>query len=197
VSSFDPARSLPTDFYDRPVETVARELLGAWLVSRSGEELVAGIIVETEAYGGEDDLASHAAFRRNGVVRWMYGPPGTLYVYKAYGMYPCLNVVTGPEGTPSAVLVRAISLVHPSTDQQSASGPGRLGRLIGLDLSHNGHPLDRPPIWVQPGDDQPGELVAARRVGVNRGDHRHWRFAWRGHPAVSRPRPRLRYAPSP
>lgn len=180
--------ALPTGFYNRPVEQVARGLLGACLHACIDGNHLIGMIVETEAYGGSDDLASHASFRRSGVVHAMWGPPGTLYVYKAFGMYPCFNIVTGPEGEPAAVLVRAISIQHPESDDRSASGPGRLGRYIGLDLGHNGHDLTQPPFWIAPGREPSAEVRTAQRVGVKRGDGRDWRFAISGHPAVSRPR---------
>ncbi len=179
------ANPLPTRFYDRPVEQVARDLLGARLcVEHSGASLE-GVIVETEAYGGPEDLASHSAFRRNGVVRAMWGPPGTLYVYKAYGMYPCFNVVTGPEGEPSAVLIRAVSIVSPEHDDKSASGPGRLGRRIGLDIDHNDHLLAKPPFWIERAQSLHEQIVNGPRVGVNRGDTRYWRFGVASHPALS------------
>jgi DNA-3-methyladenine glycosylase len=180
---------LPQEFYERPVEQVAPDLLGAFLHAETEITSVVGRIVETEAYGGPEDLASHAAFRKTGYVQWMWGAPGTIYVYKAYGMYPCLNIVTGPEGEPSAVLIRAMSIVVPELDNRSASGPGRLGRHVGLDTHHNGHELMTPPYWVTSSEDLPGHPVTGPRVGVKRGDGRHWRFAISQHPAVSRPRP--------
>ncbi|MEX2425890.1 MAG: DNA-3-methyladenine glycosylase, partial [Thermomicrobiaceae bacterium] len=152
------------------------------------DEMITGIIVETEAYGGAEDLASHAAFRKTGYVTYMTGPSGTLYVYKAYGTYPCLNIVTGPEGKASAVLIRAISMQAPEPDDRSASGPGRLGRRIELSTAHNGHELLHPPFWIEPGSSETVEVATGPRVGVKRGDGRHWRFAIAGHPAVSRPR---------
>jgi DNA-3-methyladenine glycosylase len=179
------------DYYERPVEQVAQDLLGTRLCVRHGNIALEGMIVETEAYGGPEDLASHSAFRRNGVVQAMWGPPGTLYVYKAYGMYPCFNVVTGAEGEPSAVLIRAVSILSPERDNRVASGPGRLGRRIGLEIDHNGHKLTCPPFWIEPAQDSPGQISRGPRVGVQRGDHRHWRFTVADHPAVSRPRPKL------
>lgn len=179
---------LNASFYDGPVEQVARDLLGARLHATGETGAIVGEIVEVEAYGGPEDLASHSAFRRTGLVQYMYGPPGTIYVYKAYGMYPCFNVVTGPDGQASAVLIRALSIIRPESDDRSASGPGRLGRYIGLDTDRNGHRLTVPPFWITRPEAIAGEIASGPRVGVKRGDHRHWRFAIAGHPAVSRPR---------
>jgi DNA-3-methyladenine glycosylase len=182
------ASILPATFYDRPVEQVARDLLGALLVSGTGEARTSGVIVETEAYGGPDDLASHAAFRKTGVVEYMYGPAGTIYVYLAYGMYPCLNIVTGPAGEPSAVLIRAVSIRSPNRDDRSASGPGRLGRFLGIDVSWNGASITRPDFCIARSDDPPVRIETGPRVGVKRGDGRNWRFLMPDHPAVSRAR---------
>jgi DNA-3-methyladenine glycosylase len=184
--------ALPRAFYDRNVEQVARDLLGTTLVARHGNVHVRGTIVETEAYGGADDPASHASFRKNGVVTAMWGSPGTLYVYAAFGVYPCFNVVTGEDGVPSAVLIRALSLWHPEIDNRVARGPGRLGRTIGLEIKHNTHPLDRSPYWIEPSpvhfDLFVNDVETGTRVGVNRDDGRPWRFWIPEHPAVSRSR---------
>jgi DNA-3-methyladenine glycosylase len=192
ILRLDPGLALPAAFYDRPVTSVARDLIGATLVSEQAGTLVAGRIVETEAYGDERDPASHASFRKNGLVRAMWGAPGTLYVYTAYGLYPCFNAVTGPKGEAGAVLIRALEILHPEFDcgQRSgvASGPGRVGRAIALTVSANGASLRQRPIWVQ-GGEFTCEIVTAPRVGVRRGTEVHWRFAVLGHHAVSRPRP--------
>ncbi len=196
VQSLDPEYALPVEWYTRPVQQVARDLLGCVIVSTLGDVMVAGQIIETEAYDGEDDPASHSAFRRNGVVQAMWGPRGTLYVYRAYGMYPCFNVVAGPERRPSAVLVRAISPLHNGGEmarrsgrkpgEKVASGPGLTGRALGIDLSHNGTALQREPLWIQPGP-RNFEVVSGPRVGITRGMSHNWRFAIAGHPAISRP----------
>jgi DNA-3-methyladenine glycosylase len=179
---------LKESFFDRAVEQVSRDLLGAVLHAETVTGIVSGTIVETEAYGGPDDLASHAAFRKTGYVKHMWGPPGTIYVYKAYGMYPCFNIVTGQEGDAAAVLLRAISVLQPVLDDRVASGPGRLGRHVGLNTGHNGLLIFDRPFWISPATTAPNAIATAPRVGVKRGDRRHWRFAIAGHPAVSRPR---------
>src|SRR5437763_9746393 len=99
---------LPSSFYDRDTELVARDLLGAVLECHTREGVVAGRIVETEAYLGEHDLACHAAAGRTTRTDPLYGAPGIAYVYLIYGMYWCFNAVTRAEHSPSAVLVRAV-----------------------------------------------------------------------------------------
>src|SRR3954469_5799888 len=99
---------LPSSFYDRDTELVARDLLGAVLECHTGEGLVAGRIVETEAYLGEDDLACHAAAGRTARTDPLHGAPGIAYVYFIYGMYWCFNAAPRPEGLPGPVLVRAL-----------------------------------------------------------------------------------------
>jgi DNA-3-methyladenine glycosylase len=190
-----PDRALAVEWYERSVIDVARDLLGCLLVSTRGDVIVAGVIVETEAYDGEDDPASHSAFRRTGVVRAMWGPRGTVYVYRAYGMYPCFNVVAGPGQRPAAVLVRALQPLHNietmsvrtgrKADARVAAGPGLTGKALGIDLSDNGRSLQSAPLWVQPGV-MGFEIVSGPRIGITRGVDAEWRFGVRGAPALSR-----------
>ena len=192
----DPSLALAPDWYVRPVVDVARDLLGCLIVSATGDTLVAGVIVETEAYDGEDDPASHASFRRNGLVQAMWGPRGSLYVYRAYGVYPCFNVVAGPDSRPSAVLVRAISpavnlvvmaeRTGRTANARVASGPGLTGRALGIDVSHNGIRLQAWPVWIQPGE-HPTAIVTAPRIGITRGTDERWRFGIASHPSLSKP----------
>jgi DNA-3-methyladenine glycosylase len=146
--------------------------------------------VETEAYVGPDDLASHASRGRTARTEIMFGPPGRAYVYLVYGMHHCLNLVTEQEGYPAAVLVRALEPIGELPGP--TSGPGRLCRALGIDRSLNGVDVTGPgPLRVVAGPPpDPGAVVATRRIGVDyAGDWagRPWRFLVAGNPCVSRP----------
>src|SRR3954463_6352376 len=117
-------RPLPRDFYDRPADVVARELLGALLLRRTGDRLRIGRIVETEAYLGPHDLAAHSARGRTPRTEVMFGPPGHAYVYLIYGIHHCLNVVTEAEGHAAAVLIRALEPIR--VVEGNTKGPGLL-----------------------------------------------------------------------
>src|SRR6266550_3932954 len=142
-SQFHRGRILPASFYQRETEIVAREMLGTVLECETEDGLASGIIVETEAYLGEHDLACHAAAGRTARTEALYGPPGTSYVYFIYGMYWCFNAVTRELDLPSAVLVRAlepldgISLMHRrrpriKNDVELTNGPGKLCAALGI-----------------------------------------------------------------
>lgn len=177
-------------FFARPTLEVARELLGALLVHQLPDGPRVGRIVEVEAYIGPEDRASHA-YRGKTARTWpMFGPPGHAYVYLIYGMHHCLNIVTEPEGYPAAVLLRALEPV--AGLPQSASGPGRLCRAMGVDRRHNGRPVTAPPLYVLPAPQTPlsASVACGPRVGIDyAGDWavRPWRFWLDGNPFVSRP----------
>lgn len=192
--------ALAESFYDRPVFEVAKELVGCALVTWRQGHLTAGEIIEVEAYGGPEDLDSHSAFRRTGLVGAMWGPPGRAYVYRAYGVYPCFNTVTGLEGTAAAVLIRALEPLQgtdtmmerlgTTSSRRIASGPGKLSLALAITTADNGAPLDQATLWLQrwaTGDER--DLSFGPRIGVTRGDRRHWRIGVRGHPSLSRPFP--------
>ncbi len=159
--------SLPADFYDRDAESVARELLGKFVVRRIGSRMRIGRIVETEAYLGPHDLAAHSARGRTARTEVMFGPPGHAYIYMIYGMHHCLNVVTGPGGLASAVLLRALEPVL--NLDAVASGPGRLCRALEVNRGLNGHNLEAGELIVTepPEPGTPFEIVARPRVGVD------------------------------
>ena len=189
--------ALSPSFYERETEVVARELLGAILECRTPEGVAGGRIVETEAYLGEHDAACHAVAGETGRTRWLYGPPGTAYVYFIYGVHWCFNAVTRPVGLPSAVLVRALEPVsgislmrgrRPAvrTDRDLTNGPGKLCAALGLNGEHNGLRLDRLPVRIRVGEPVADEDVAVSpRIGITKAAD--WPLRWfvSGNPFVS------------
>jgi len=123
---------LPRIYFNRPTVTVARSLIGKYLVRAIDGRILAGKIVEVEAYVGPQDKACHASKGRTKRTDVMFGPGGVAYVYLIYGMYHCLNVVTERKEFPSAVLIRAIEL-----DRELIDGPGRLCRALQIDRRLN------------------------------------------------------------
>lgn len=182
-----------------PADLVAPRLLGRSL--RCGGR--AGRIVEVEAYGGADDPASHAARGRTARNASMFGDPGTLYVYRSYGIHWCANVVVGQRGTASAVLVRAVEPSAGLTEMRArrpaarrdvdlCNGPGKLCAALGISGEHDGLDLLDPGAPVQLLDDGPRAATAPRvtsRVGISRAVDLPWRFLLPGCDGVSRGRP--------
>ncbi len=185
---------LVREFYARDTQLVARELIGKLVAVRRGRGVVRGRIVETEAYDGPDDRASHAHRGRTVRNAPMFGPPGHAYVYLIYGMWNCLNVVTREAGHPSAVLLRALDFagLADGLDARAGAGPGKLCAALAIDREQSGEDLvDGASIWIE--DD--GGVVPARRIA--RGPRinvdyagpwarRPWRYWWRGNAAVSK-----------
>jgi len=203
-------RKLPRGFYTRPsVLTVARQLLGRLLVvpTRRGSR-VSGIIVETEAYRGPQDRASHAyGGRRSDRTETMYEIGGTTYVYFIYGMHHQFNVVSNVEGIPHAVLVRAlepaegIELMRTRrrgrSERDLTNGPGRLCAALGIDRGLDGADLLGDRVWIEEGHGSaPSAAIAVgRRVGIDYAlewAEKPWRFWIRNNPFVSRPDERAR-----
>ncbi|CAN5147962.1 DNA-3-methyladenine glycosylase [soil metagenome] len=154
------------------VEEVALDLVGRTLRVVGDEGPLDALIVETEAYGGFTDPASHAAFKPRGGARLMWERPGTIYVYAAYGMYPCLNIVSEQTGEPGAVLVRGVWL-HAA--EKPTLGPGRVGRLLNVTLADNGQLCCGPRFYVS--DDRKTMTVdATPRIGITRSVDTPWRF---------------------
>jgi DNA-3-methyladenine glycosylase len=196
---------LQPEFFARDTVTVARELLGKILVSRSGGVLTGGPIVETEAYLGSNDPGSHAATKRitqrNSV---MYGSPGRAYVYFTYGSHHMLNIVTETDGVAGAVLLRAIEprfgleemrrrratgrSVPRLREADLTSGPGKLTAALGVGLSSNGTVLGRDTLSICDAP-SPGEPIAASgRVGLTAGHELELRFFMDGNQYVSKGR---------
>jgi DNA-3-methyladenine glycosylase len=182
-------------FYQRPTVDVARDLLGKALVHGP----TAGIIVETEAYPGGDDFASHSARGITPRTRVIFGPPGHAYVYFIYGMYRCLNLVCEPDGTPGCVLVRALEPVAGMEMMRSrrpaarkledlASGPGKLTLALGITLQHNGADVTRGSLVVRETlEKQRFEILVTPRIGISQCVDSPLRFLIAGNPSVSKP----------
>jgi DNA-3-methyladenine glycosylase len=153
-------------FYEREADVVARALLGTLLVHEIGGTRRVGRVVETEAYLGPHDLASHSSRGRTARTEVMFGPPGFAYVYLIYGIHNCLNAVTGLVGHASAVLIRALEPIE-NLDGDTR-GPGRLCRAMGIDRSLNGHDLAGGGLFFEaPQHQQPLTIVARPRIGVD------------------------------
>ncbi len=172
---------LPASFYTRETVVVARALLGMRLVRRLNGERLAGRIIETEAYHGEADLACHARAGRTARTMVMYGAAGRAYIYFTYGMHWCLNGVTGAEGFPAAVLVRAIVPLEglevmaarraPRQAAEWCSGPAKLTRALAVDGALNGCDLTDPDGELFLEEDQPiadAQVQSGPRVGIGR-----------------------------
>lgn len=182
------AQRLPLSFFRRDTRTVARALLGTALVHGD----VAGMIVETEAYLGPEDLASHARFGPTSRTSVMFGPGGVTYVYLCYGVHEMFNIVTGVDGTPGAVLVRALApLVGLRDEPGIARGPGKLTRALGLDRTHDRRALDDDTLFIARWKRiAPRDVAVGPRVGVDyagRWAKEPLRFTIARHPSVSRP----------
>jgi DNA-3-methyladenine glycosylase len=186
---------LKRGFYERPTVEVARDLLGKILVHGPA----AGMIVETEAYLGGDDLAAHSARGLTARTRVIFGPPGHAYVYFVYGMYECLNLVAEPDGKPGCVLIRALQPVagmdlmrrrRPGAWhlEDLASGPGKLTLAMAVTRAHNGADVTRGELVVRrPAEEHPFEIGVTGRVGIRQCADWPLRFVVRGSRFVSAP----------
>jgi DNA-3-methyladenine glycosylase len=195
---------LPRRFFARDPVSLARDLLGRILFYRTDAGLIAGRIVETEAYTGEADPASHAYRGRTARNAVMFGKAGYAYVYFSYGMHYCLNITAEKPGTAGAVLLRAleplagVDLMRARGDSgpeaRLLSGPGKIGRAFGLTLADNGRDFTRGPLGIEEGTPVDDDNVAiSKRIGIARAVDFPYRFAVIGSTAVSKPPPR----PSP
>jgi DNA-3-methyladenine glycosylase len=179
---------LPRGFYSRDTVTVARDLLGKCLVRATGGVERVGKIVEVEAYLGPHDLAAHSSKGRTKRTEVMFGPPGHAYVYLIYGVHHCTNVVTEPEGSGSAVLLRALEPVK-NVDGRT-QGPGLLSKAMHIDRSLTGHDLLSDDLYLAAlAEPESFTIVSAPRVGVDYAGEwaeRPLRFYIAGNPFVSR-----------
>lgn len=181
---------------NQPAEVCAPALLGCYIERQLGGQRLVGRIVETEAYD-QEDAASHSYRGQTPRTEVMFGPPGRAYVYFTYGMHHCFNIVVGPQGRGSAVLVRALEPIsglpamranRPGVDDsQLTNGPAKLCYALSIDRRLNGHDLSRPPLLFRLNEDLPAEpVVQAKRIGISRDTHRRWRWYLKGNPYVSK-----------
>jgi DNA-3-methyladenine glycosylase len=194
---------LPRRFYNRPTLDVAKDLIGKVLVHETRSGLASGVIVEAEAYIGEEDPACHAApgpTRRNAPL---YGPPGIAYVYLNYGIHYLVNAVTEAEGWPAAVLIRALEpkegiplmrrrraargSTRPSevAEHDLCRGPGNLTKALGIDLRANLLDLTASALRIEDRKEPTRALVWSRRIGITVGVEPEWRVSASGSRAVS------------
>ena len=197
-----PARLLRR-FFARPTLNVARELLGCRLVRRIDRQRLSGVIVEAEAYIGEDDLACHCRHGRTPRTEVMFDKPGVAYVYFTYGMHWMLNVVTEREGFAAAVLIRALQPIEGihlmqkhrglTSLRQLCSGPAKLTQAVRIAGQHNGVDLcaRAADIWIEAGEPPASRRIGrSARVGVDYAPEpwrsKPWRFFVRDNPFVSK-----------
>ena len=185
-----------------PVLDAAPRLLGSVLAAEAPEGIVAVRLTEVEAYDGENDPGSHAYRGLSPRNEVMFGVPGRLYVYFTYGMHFCMNVVCGPPGRPSAVLLRAGEIVDGVelarvrrglvNDRDLARGPARMCVALGIDRTHNGADLTDPASAVRLTlGGYAGPVGTGPRVGLREAADRPWRFWAVGDPTVSAYRPHV------
>jgi DNA-3-methyladenine glycosylase len=159
-------KKLPRSFYDRDTITVAKELLGKYLVHQDKNLERIGKIVEVEAYLGPHDLAAHSCKGLTPRTKVMFGPPGHAYVYLIYGMYHCMNVVTEREGHASAVLLRAIEPIQHIEGR--TQGPGLLSRAMHIDKKLNAHDLLSDSFYItEPTSLSQFNIIERPRIGVD------------------------------
>lgn len=166
-------------FFNRKTLPVARDLLGKYLVRKIGRKIIRAKIIETEAYIGQNDSASHASKGLTPRTEVMFGPAGFSYVYIVYGMYYCLNIVTESKGYPAAVLIRAVDL-------RGCNGPGKVCRELKIDRKLNRVDLTKSrKIWIEENEEaiKPSQIKKGKRIGVDYAGpwkNKLWRFILSG-----------------
>jgi DNA-3-methyladenine glycosylase len=192
-------RPLSTSFYSRPTLDVTADLIGKVLVHRTRAGIAAGMIVEAEAYIGEDDPACHAAPGPTTRNEPLYGPPGVAYVYLNYGMHYLVNAVTEAKGSPAAVLIRALAPLdgiplmlkrraHGARhipEAELCRGPGNLTKALGITLKENRVDLTDSRLWIEDRGIDAGRVRWGTRIGISVGTERPWRCWAAGHECVS------------
>ena len=190
---------LPREFYARPTLEVARELIGKVLVHDTPAGTAAGVIVETEAYIGEDDPACHASFGRTARSEPLFGPPGFAYVYLNYGIHCLMNAVTEADGYPGAVLIRALQPLdglelmrkrrapdgRDIDDHALCRGPGNLTKALGITITDNRLDLTTSKLAIEDRSISVGRIATGPRIGIRVAIERPWRYWVEGHRSVS------------
>lgn len=187
---------LPQSFYSRPTRQVARDLLGQILVHQTPQGAASGRIVEVEAYLPKNDPGCHAARGMTPRNRVIFGPPGHAYVYFCYGNHYLFNVVTEKDGTPGAVLIRALEPVEGSGlmaerrgpfkagDLRLTNGPGKLVQALGITRQHNCIPLWKKPVYLETAK-RKEPVGVTTRIGITEGSELPLRFCLKGNPYLS------------
>jgi DNA-3-methyladenine glycosylase len=191
--------NLPHSFYARPTLKVAEDLLGKVLVHRTRDGVASGVIVETEAYIGEDDPACHASFGRTARSEPLFGPPGFAYVYLNYGIHYLMNAITEADGYPGAVLIRALQPVEGIDRMQKrrapdgrdidehalCRGPGNLTKALGITITDNCLDLATGKLTIEDRGISVGRIATGPRIGIRVAIERPWRYWVEGHRSVS------------
>jgi DNA-3-methyladenine glycosylase len=200
---------LPQNFYNQPTLKVAQDLLGCFLVRKVGNKVIKTKIVETEAYSGPHDLASHASRGRTPRNEVMFGEPGIIYVYFTYGMHYMLNIVTEKENYPAAVLIRAVEPVNRITNYElsppeagppraeitnlKTNGPAKLTKYLRINKKFNGRLIytKKYGLWIAGRDEdiKSAQIIKRPRVGVDyagKYKNKKWRFYLRGNKFISK-----------
>lgn len=184
-------RPLPRTFFQRPADVVARELIGARIVSLLAGTRLSGIITETEAYLGRDDPASHAyQGRRHDGNASLYGPAGSWYVYRSYGVHWCANLVCGKPAPGGAVLLRGLLPMEglplmrrrrgSVADRELTNGPGKLCQALGITRALDGLPMGRSRLLVTPASAAIGAVAVTPRIGITKAVD--WPLRYVGYP---------------
>ena len=190
---------LPHAFYARPTLKVAEDLLGKVLVHRTRQGTASGVIVETEAYIGEDDPACHASFGRTARSEPLFGPPGFAYVYLNYGIHYLMNAVTEADGHPGAVLIRALQPLEGVElmkkrrapdgrgidEHDLCRGPGNLTKALGITIKDNRLDLVTSELTIEDRGISVGAVATGPRIGIRVAVERPWRYWVEGHRSVS------------
>ncbi len=189
-------KAVTPQFFQRPAATVAAELLTCILLRKTKTGWIGGPICETEAYG-EDDPASHTFRGKTDRNASMFESPGTLYVYRSYGIHWCMNISTGKKGRGEAVLIRALSatfgadkMVAGAAKSQAklCAGPGRLCAALMIDHSFDGQMINEGDLALfQSSVREDFAIATGERIGISKALDLHWRFGIAGHPSLSRP----------